>query len=956
VLPGVSVEASSPALIEKIRASVTDANGQYRIEDLRPGVYVVTFTLTGFSTVRREGIELTGSFAATINADLRVGALEETITVTGESPIVDVVNAKQQSTISNETIAAIPTARLYHSLVSLVPGVTVSGTQDVGGLAGPVTVTFTMRGGPGNEGRLTVDGLSLGASLNGTGVSYTVADVGNAQEIVFTTAGGLGESEVAGPSMNVVPRQGGNRFSGSFFANGANDSMQSSNYTDELRLAGLRAPNLLQKIWDVNGAFGGPLRRDRLWFFSAARYQGNRKLVAGMFVNRNAGDANAWTYQPDPATQASDDGTWKNANLRLTFQATPRNKFNIFWDEQALCTSCTSGGSATLAPEARGNNHAKPRVQQATWTSPTTSRLLLEGGFGTNLILGYGTQANLSNNNALIPVTEQCSAGCQDNGGIAGLTYRGNNPYIADSGVYNWRASATYVTGSHNAKVGYFAQHIDNKFPNTIMNDAWLSYRFNNGIPNQLTMSAGPREVKTQVQTTALYVQDQWTANRLTVSGALRYDGVSSQFPQQQVGPNPFIRTAVTFPAQDGISYHDLTPRLGVAYDLRGNGKTAIKVNVGKYLAAADGSSITGSQVNPLSRIATSVTRTWTDANRNFLADCDLSSLVAQDLRAGGGDFCGQVSNLNFAQPIFSNTFDPEILEGWGLRAYDWNFGVQLQQELMPRISVNVGYFRRVFGNALVTDNRAVQAADFTQFGVTAPSDPRLPGGGGQAISGLYDVNPLLFGRTDNFITQAKNFGDQSRQWNGVEVNFTARLRERLTFQGGTSTGRTTTDSCAIRAQLPETALLDPYCEVTPPFLTQFKGLGSFTIPRIDVQVSGTFQSLPGGQLAANLQVPNATIAPGLGRSLSGNALFATVNLVAPGEVLGDRVNQVDFRASKIVRLGTIRTQLSVDVYNALNSSAVQTYNQSFIVGGAWLTPNLVLPARFAKVTAQIDF
>ena len=212
VLPGVTVEASSPALIEKVRTAVTDGAGQYRIEDLRPGTYVVTFSLPGFRTVRREGIELTGSFTATVTAQLSVGALEETITVTGESPVVDVVNAKQQSILDNEVISAIPTARLYHSLATLVPGVTISGNQDVGGTRGPLTVTFSMRGGPGNEGRLTVDGLSLGASLNGTGVSYTVADVGNAQEVVFSTGGSLGEAENAGPAMNLVPRVGGNRF------------------------------------------------------------------------------------------------------------------------------------------------------------------------------------------------------------------------------------------------------------------------------------------------------------------------------------------------------------------------------------------------------------------------------------------------------------------------------------------------------------------------------------------------------------------------------------------------------------------------------------------------------------------------------------------------------------------------------------------------------------------------
>src|SRR4030095_8531629 len=191
----------------------------------------------------------------------------------------DVLNANKQETMTNETISAVPTARLYHSLVSLVPGVSLSGTQDVGGIAGPVTVTFSMRGGQQNEGRLTVDGLSLGASLNGTGVSYTVADVGNAQEVVFSTAGGLGEAENAGPAMNLVPRQGGHRISGNVFANWANGSMQSSNFDDEIRQAGLRAPNALSRIWDTSLSVGGPIRGDRLWFVAASRYQGNHRLL-----------------------------------------------------------------------------------------------------------------------------------------------------------------------------------------------------------------------------------------------------------------------------------------------------------------------------------------------------------------------------------------------------------------------------------------------------------------------------------------------------------------------------------------------------------------------------------------------------------------------------------------------------------------------------------------------------
>ncbi|HXD72781.1 MAG TPA: TonB-dependent receptor [Vicinamibacterales bacterium] len=961
VLPGVTVEAASPVLIEKVRTAITDGGGQYHIEDLRPGTYSLTFTLTGFSTVKREGIELTGSFTATVNADMKVGAVAETIVVTGETPVVDVVNAKQLQTVSGETLEAIPTARLYHSIATLVPGVSVSGSQDVGGLAGPVTVTFNMRGGPGNEGRLTLDGLSLGASLNGTGVSYTVADVPNAQEITFTTAGGLGELEVGGPAMNLVPRQGGNKFTGSFFGNWANDSLQTSNYTDAIRAAGLSAPNLMQKIWDSDGAIGGPIRTDKLWFFATARYQGNRKLVAGMFDNANAGDPTKWTYVPS-TSQSRDDGTWKSFNARLTWQASQRNKFSFYEDQQWLCTSCMGGGSATTAPEARGNNHATPTVQQVTWSSPYTSKLLLEAGFGTNIIDGYGTQFNLPNASALIPVVEACTGGCAANGGIAGLSYRGNNSYVADSDVLSWRASITRVTGGNTAKIGYYGQFVRNHFPNSVVNDTWTSYRFNNGVPLQLTQLAGPALVNTHLKTHALFAQDQLTLHKLTISAAVRYDRSASFFPEEQVGPNPFILTPTVFPAQDGTSYNDITPRAGIAYDVFGNGKTSVKVNFGKYLAAADGSSITGALTNPLSRISTSVTRTWTDQNRNFRPDCDLSNPLAQDQRPSGGDFCGQISDLNFAKPVFSNTFDPAILHGWGIRPYDWNFGLQVQQEVAPRVSVNIGYFRRWFGNFFATDNLAVTAADYSSFSITAPADSRLPGGGGNVIGGLYDVSPALFGRTNNFITKADNFGSETQHWNSVEINLTARVRQGLTFQGGTSTGRLTTNVCEIRAQLPEltitgiTGPTNPYCNVVPPFLTQFKGLASYNVPKIDVQVSGTMQSIPGANLAANLSVPTATTALTLGRPLAGNAPFATVNLVNPGDIQGDRINQLDLRVGKVLHFGRSRVQVSVDLYNALNSSAIQSYNQTFITNGSWLTPTLILPSRFAKITGQVDF
>jgi hypothetical protein len=972
VLPGVTVEAASPALIEKMRVAVTGADGQYRIEDLRPGTYVVTFKLSGFSVVQRPGIELTGSFAAKVDADLKVGTLAETITVTGETPVVDVVNARKQSTIPNEAIAAIPSARLYHSIAALVPGITMT-TQDVGGIAGPTTVTFSSRGGPGNEGRLTVDGLSLGASLNGTGVSYTVADVGNAAEIVFTTAGQMGEAEVAGPAMNLVPRQGGNRFSGTFFANGAPGRFQQDNSAKAIA-AGLTAPQELLKIWDVNGAVGGPIRRDRLWYFGAVRYQGNRKTAPSYF-NANAGDPAKWTYVAG-TRQAIDDGTWKNANVRFTLQATPRNKFNFFWDEQQLCTSCLgSTNDATIAPEAHYNNHAWPRVQQVTWSSPWTSTLLFEAGWGANIIDKYGTRPNIENYNLLIPVTELCQQGCGSNGGVPGLRYRSTattpfvGAYEADSRVWTWRASAAHVSGGRSMKVGYLGTQIVNHFARVEMNDAWMSYAFNNGSPFQFTQFIGPAMQNTHVTVHALYAQEQWTLNRLTLQGAVRWDHTAGLFPEQTIGPNPFVPTQIVVPETRGTQYDDITPRGAVVYDLFGNARTALKFNFGRYLAAADGSSITGGLTNPLNNyVGTnflgSGARTWNDANTNFVVDCYINGVLpntAVDNRPSGGDFCGQ-GNLNFGNFVAPTTnYDPAILTGWAKRPYDWNFGWQVQQQLLPRLSVEIGYFRRIFGNFAVTDNLAQSV--FASADLTAPLDPRLPGGGGYPLGTIYNVDQSQSGRTNNLVNLADNLGVRQKQhWNGVEVNFNARIRNSLTLQGGTSTGRTSTDTCEVRAKFPETAPINPYCKVDNPFLTQARGFASYIVPKIDVALSATFQSIPGNNLSANYAFSNAVVAPLLKRPLSGNAPNITVNLIPPGTLQGDRTNQIDVRAGKVLRFAGYRTQLSVDAYNLLNSARVGSYQQSFIIPEPttltqrWLAPQNILPARFFKLTAQFDF
>jgi Carboxypeptidase regulatory-like domain len=248
ILPGVTVEAASPALIEKVRTAVTDSSGQYRIVDLRAGTYSLTFTLPGFSVVKRDGVELQGQFTAVVNADLKIGVVTETVTVTAETPVVDTQSVRRQTTISNDLISSIPAARAYAGLMTLMPNTVVAGGAASDVQVVPGMVVFGSAGGRGNEGRLQVDGLSVGSAFNGAGVSSYIPDVGNAQEIAMTTSGGLGEAEVGGPALNIVPKTGGNSIKGSFYASGVTKGMIGSNYTQDLKDRGLLTPGANTKI------------------------------------------------------------------------------------------------------------------------------------------------------------------------------------------------------------------------------------------------------------------------------------------------------------------------------------------------------------------------------------------------------------------------------------------------------------------------------------------------------------------------------------------------------------------------------------------------------------------------------------------------------------------------------------------------------------------------------------
>jgi hypothetical protein len=529
---------------------------------------------------------------------------------------------------------------------------------------------------------------------------------------------------------------------------------------------------------------------------------------------------------------------------------------------------------------------------------------------------------------------------------------------------FAYRAAMSYVTGTHNVKVGFNRTH--GYLEQETYNYQPYQYRFNNGIPNQVTLYATPFTARSnQDNDLGVFGQDQWQMDRLTLNVALRYDYFATSFPEQHVGPGPLVPTRdLTFPAQDNLGWKDLTYRTGAAYDLRGNGKTAIKVTFNKYLLGQT-LNVLGSNPNPVNVLVNSANRSWNDANRNFAPDCELTNPAAN------GE-CGPTAPAAFGSTRPAELYDPDLLRGFGNRMRNWEFSAGVQHELRRGLAVDVGYFRRIWGNFQVTDNLAVGPDDFTQFNLTAPADPRLPGNGGYTLSGLYDVRPEKFGQQQNYNTLSDKFGKQIEHWDGIDASLSARLQNGLVFQGGLSSGRTLEDNCEIVAKLPEMlnmtgaqasqtpntpAMWRPaqYCHRASPMLTQVKMYGVYTVPRIDVQLAGTFRSTPGNEINAAFAASNQFLAGSstLGRPLAGGSANVTVGLLSPNSVFVDRRNELDLRFGKILRAGKSRSIVSLDIYNALNTDALINVNQNF---AAWMRPTEILNARLAKFSIQFDF
>jgi hypothetical protein len=971
VLPGVTVEASSPALIEKVRSVVTDDRGEYKIVDLRPGSYTVTFALPGVTTMRREGIALQTGFTATVNVELRVGSVEETITVSGAAPVVDTQSVAARKVITKDVIDALPAAKNWNGIGQLTVGV-VSNQVDVGGSSGEQQNQVSIHGGSYTDNIRTLDGMMLSnfaCAYSCTGLS---ANDSSTQELSYDVGAISAEVAGGGIRINIVPRDGGNQFSGSAFGALATKNLQSSNLTSGLQAKGITSVDSINKLWDSSFGIGGPLKVDKLWFFTSAKYWGTQLYRSNDYYDK---DPFGPFYVPDLSRQALDDQWNTSFDTRFTTQITPKNRLSVYYNYAPRATP--HWRTTSLRPPETANlqriylNH----FETAVFRSTITSRMLFEAGFG-NMTEDWTTE----------PVPEipraQGYAIQEQSTGVFAKAYFTNFSHNVTH-VRSYRSSLSYVTGSHAFKAGFTLQEGNNRSPNWHgpldnkpgqLGDMALS--FLNNVPVQVTLYTTPYENRERLDNDlGLYAQDSWKVGRLTLNLAGRFDFMRNSVPAQDLPAGTWVPARHFEPLENVPNWKDFGPRLGANYDLFGNGKTALKATLSRYVTT-NGINYART-VNPIFTSVNTATRPWTDVNGDYVpqwaAGCTYPS---------AGCELGTLSNVNFGKTNPAATiYDPSLSVGWGVRPGNWEVNAGVQHELLPRVGIEVMYFRRSYFNFYATQNEAYKPSDYQAFSVTTPADSRLPGGGNQVLDGFFDLNPnLTFGLAQLHAYNYSKFGDGSETFNGVDFQATARLSRGTFFAGGFSTGRLAYSFCADNFVGTVTTLSLPtpggnaasytfnlpnkrFCDVQYPFKTQVKLSGSYTLP-YDVTVAGTFQSYPGPEILANWTAPAAAATPSLGRVLSGGARTVSVPIISPGTLFGDRRNQLDLRFSRTFRMpGGKRLQAMMDVFNIVNSSAITAVNNTYSpTGTTWLQPagiagaSGVIVGRFIKFGAQFNF
>jgi len=940
ILPGVTVEASSPALIEKIRAAVTDGQGRYSIVDLRPGVYTMTFSLAGFRTVRREGVEVIANASVPINAELQVGALEETITVSGATPVVDVQQAGQRQVLNREVLDMLPSARQAVNAGVIIPGLRLTAPSMGGVSSTSVLGSYLMaRGRPNSENSMEVDGMDVRAS-RGDG-QQAQGNFAMAQEVTYQVNAISAEAQGGGVRISLVPRDGGNQYAGEFFVSGMHHAWQNNNITPELIAQGLPTPDGTRYMYELTPAFGGRIIRDRLWFFGSVRVE--RKLLAP------AGATFFATGEPGYNRVRGD-----NVSGRLTWQASERNKVTFYHDQHYRYQSHYRGrANQDWATQPTVLPLGHQFVQSLKWTSPVTNRVLFEAGYSA---YGYHQGLNEFQPGVLKERgTPEWYASAARLDLVTGLEWMAWDGFCCQ----DWRqpahvlqSSVSYVTGSHNAKAGiqWRRSYTDTT---TQEGNGALKQRYRNGVPDSVSIPAVPAHTRVGVDPEiGLYAQDSWTIKRLTVNAGLRFDYFDGKIYATEGLAGRFVSPRSVEEFRPFPAYTDLNPRFSAVYDLFGNAKTALKFNASRYVTTYGSASM--GVYNPIS--TTADVRNW--------FDCDFmpgtSTCSGRVLPTNGDDIAqdneiGPSNNANFGRT------PGQRVDGELKRPYNWDYSVSVQHELLSGVSVVGSWYWSRSGNLQAVRNVALTVNDYTPFQVANPLDNQ------DAIT-VFNLNRARQGLVDNVVRSS----DLNREtYSGFEASMQARLPRGMTVAGGWFGDRTLRTTCDTNNPnelrfCDETGEL--YQELgqvpTLPFRHEFKLAATSPLPW-GFRGGLSFVSLPGngGYTSGNAPpVPYLNLGWVVPPNLfpGGRTQSVTVILNPPGSRYLPRLNQLDMTVKRTFRAGRMEVLPGIAIYNLLNSSVVTQeanistagMSGSFSLG----RPLATIQGRFLRLEAMVKF
>jgi hypothetical protein len=969
VLPGVTVEASSPALIEGSKTAVTDGQGRYRIVQLRPGVYKMRFSLTGFSEVIREGINLPSEFDATVNVQMKVGSLAETITVAGTTAQVDVQQATRTQVIARDTVDSLPISHNAMSLGVLVPGVR-AGTPDVGGTQTTEQVGLRAHGLSGFDGEQMVEGMSIQSY---EGVSQSFFDEALQSEITITTGAIPADTAGGGIRMNSILKDGGNIFSGQAFMGGTRGVWVANNIDDKLRTERhITSANGIDHIEYFSGSLGGPIVKDKLWWLLAARHQSNENTIANVpkYVITPQGDT----------LKVTNDLYIRDVGTRLTWQAAKNYKLGMFverwWHQKG---HSISAGVDPRAGEQRDPRNAHHSIGDFKLTAPMTSRWLLEAGYSWAMFAWKGgppagSPAQLAENDLFSPAWYATAQA-----GDTALNKNFPNQCAYQTGCTSWNttrsqrqesqhntaaASASYVTGSHNIKFGFSNQWGPGRQRKNTRN-GHLIENYTNNLPQTVTVWNDPIIQPSYVAyDLGVYAQDSWTMKRLTVNPGLRVQWIDTGMRETSMAAGRFAPARFYPEQKDLIKFGaDYSPRLSAAYDLFGSGKTALKTSWSRYYRNYDGDIAAGIYGNAGER---SENRLWFDVD--LIPGTNTPSGIpkptdhdgiAQDNEIGispsGGAFALKAdrSPLNLK------------------RQYNDEFTVGVQHQVLPRLAVGAMLYKRKVGNMAFIDRTNIGLEDYTAFTVAMPDvsrDPdvarvlnKLP----QTIT-MYNLNPAKLTQFGVGVVDRSDTKNETL-YTGFEASFNTRMPNGAILFGSWDAEHTLQRFCdtnddpngpPVSGQFSATdattgvpaPLGGIYCDQTKfhyPFRSEFKLAGS--LPLIwGFDFGGILQSYPGLERVIQWS-PAQNLFPAGQRTQQ-----ETIILNPPGTLFYPRWNELDINFKKSIRHNGKVLTFQIDIFNVLNVNTPRAENNT--VGNNLGDAQTIANGRFPRLAVNYKF